>query len=417
MKIAVVGAGISGLVAAHLLHEGNELTVFEASERPGGHTRTSEVPHAGRTLRIDTGFIVFNERHYPHFTRLLARLGVESQPTSMSFSVRCDRTGIEWNGSSLGGVFAQRRNIVSPRLWRMLRDIVRFSREAARILDAPDERVTVAEHLAALGYSDEFAELYLVPLGASLWSCPPARFRHFPIAFVVEFLANHSMLGIRGRPEWRVVRGGSSTYVERLIRPFRDRIRLACQVRSVSRGEEGVRITAGRSGEAATEAFDHAIMACHADQALGLLADPSPVEREILGAFPYQANEATLHTDDSVLPRARRAWASWNYHRRAQDPDRVAVTYDMNILQELEADATFCVTLNEGGRIAPEKIVERVAYEHPLYLAGRAAAQRRLPELIGHRRTSYCGAYWGYGFHEDGVRSALAVAAPFGRSL
>ncbi len=414
MKIAIVGGGISGLVAAYLLSPDHEVTVFEANDYPGGHTHTVSVELDGERQAIDTGFIVFNESNYPNFARLLRRLDVSWQPTSMSFSVRSDRSGLEYNGTSLNGLFAQRRNLIRPGFYRMLRDILRFHREAPGLLAGGDDAVTVAEYVEAHRYSMEFVEHYLVPLGSSLWSCPATKFREFPIEFVVEFLANHRMLQVDGRPAWQVIQGGSVRYVEKLTAGFRDGIRLSCPVRTVKRCHDHVMVC---SGQGQAERFDHVILACHSDQALTLLADPSSEENEILGAFPYQRNEAVLHTDASVLPKQRRAWASWNYHLRRDDPGRVAVTYNMNMLQGLESKHVFCVTLNDDGRIAPEKVIRRIRYHHPVFTTRRTEAQRLHGKLIHNRRTSYCGAYWGYGFHEDGVNSALAVCRAFGKSF
>ena len=409
MKIAIVGGGIAGLTAARELSREHEITLYEANDYPGGHTNTVSVDLDGERHEVDTGFIVFNRPNYPHFSRMLDELGVASKSTEMSFSVRCDRTGTEWNGSGLNRLFAQRGNLFRPAFLRMIRDVLRFNREAPRVLEEPADGLTVDEYLEREGYGRRFAEHYLVPMGASLWSCPSHGFRRFPIRFVVEFFVNHSLLELRGRPEWRVVTGGSKRYVEAMIPSFADRIRLRSPVRRVERFPDRVEVTVvGRE----PETFDRVILACHADQALRMLADPTPAETEILTAFPYQANEAILHTDTSVLPRRRRAWASWNYHVRADDPDRVAVTYDMNILQGIESRHTFLVTLNDDEGIDPAQVIRRIGYHHPVYTTRRDAARARRDEIQGENRTAFCGAYFGYGFHEDGVASALeAVAA------
>jgi uncharacterized protein len=413
VRIAVVGAGISGLTAARLLEAENEITVFESEDRPGGHTHTVDVEVAGERHAVDTGFIVMNEENYPEFSRLLGKLGVATQPTTMSFSVRCDRTGIEYNGSSLRQLFAQRLNLLRPGFLRMLLDILRFFREAPDVLAAEGETETVSGWVGSRKYGRMFLPFFLEPLGASLWSCPPGTFREFPMRFVVDFLANHRMLKRTGRPQWRVVRGGSRNYLVPLVRPFRDRLRLRCPVRRVLRTDDGVRIAT----DAGEEVFDEAVIACHADQALRMLGDPSAAERKVLGAFPYLDNTVTLHTDPAVLPRRRRAWGSWNFHRPAEERDRTTVTYCMTILQSLATETVFNVTLNEDEAIDPSRVLRRFAYAHPVYSRGRAAAQARHGELIRARRTSFCGAYFGYGFHEDGVRSARRVAEAFGRSL
>ncbi len=413
MRIAIIGAGISGLTAAYYLCRRHDITVFEAANYIGGHTNTVRVDLEDQTHFIDTGFIVFNERNYPNFTRLLRELDVATEPTSMSFSVRSDRSGLEYNGTSLNRLFAQRSNLLRPRFHRMLRDIVRFHREAPALLGVDGDQTTVQEYVTGHGYGSEFFEEYLVPLGASLWSCPPGTFRRFPIRFVVEFLDNHAMLQVEERPTWRVIQGGSCRYVEKLTRPFRRRILLNQLVRAVQRRFDHVRVV----DHGTSARFDHVILACHADQALRLLQDPSPRERDLLKAFPYKANRAVLHTDTAVLPRKRLAWASWNYHIRRDDPNRAAVTYNMNLLQGLVAKPVFNVTLNDDDGIDGSKILRHVHYEHPVFTNRRTEAQRRHDELIDVNRTSFCGAYWGYGFHEDGVNSALAVCRALDQEL
>ena len=419
MRIAVIGAGVAGLTAARVLGARHDVTVLEAGHYPGGHTNTIDVRDAraaggARTLAVDTGFIVFNEPNYPNLCRLFDALGVASRDSDMSFSVHCEKSGIEWNGSSLSQVFAQRSNLLRPSHWRMLADIVRFHREAPAALAGLADTVTVDAWLAREGYGRGFGERYLLPLGASLWSCSAERFGTFPMRFVIEFLHNHRMLQVEGRPVWKTVAGGSREYVKRLIAPFADRIRLNTPVAAVRRGAGGVTV---RIADGSEERFDEVVMACHADQALRLLIDADDTERELLAAFPYQPNEAVLHTDTRLLPERRSAWASWNYRIPAHAQADVSVTYDMNMLQGLESDTTWCVSLNPGHAVDPAKVVRRIRYEHPLFTTGRAAAQARHAELIRRRGVSLCGAYWGFGFHEDGVRSALAVCAAFGRGL
>lgn len=407
MKIAVIGAGISGLVAAHRLHPEHDITVFEPNDYPGGHTNTVDVALNGERHAIDTGFIVFNDRTYPHFVGLLDELGVGSRPTTMSFSVRDDRTGLEYNGHSLNTLFAQRRNLLRPGFYRLLADILRFNREARRLVAECDDGLTVGEFLSRHGYSDEFVEQYLLPMGAAIWSCPTGKFGRFPIRFIVDFYHNHGLLDIRGRPTWRVVEGGARTYVQAMIRGFCDRIRLRTPVQSVRRLANRVDLQP-RGGE--VESFDHVIFACHSDQALRILgAGATRSEREILSAFPYERNVAVLHTDISLLPQTRRAWASWNYRCTGDDSVPASVTYNMNILQGIRSRQTFCLTLNDESRIAPEQVLRRFEYHHPVFTARRAAAQARHVELLSANRTSFCGAYWRNGFHEDGVVSALAV--------
>lgn len=414
MKLAVVGSGISGLVVAWLLRNDHEVTVFEANDYLGGHTNTVDVSIEDERHAIDTGFIVFNDRTYPNFCRLLDRLGVSSSPTEMSFSVRCDRTGLEYNGSSISQLFAQRRNLLRWRFYRMLRDIIRFHRDAPRLLSFEHERITVNDYVSDRRFSKEFIDQYLVPMGAAIWSCPPETFRQFPMRFIVEFYSNHGLLSISNRPTWHVIDGGSRSYVERITSQLDGCIRLSTPVKKVTRHTEHVELCT-RTGP--SQKFDHVVFACHSDQALRMLADPMPIERELLSAFPYERNEAVLHTDTSVMPRRRRAWASWNYHLDSQSTPKATVTYDMNILQHIQSKHEFLVTLNESERISPSKVLRRFVYHHPVFTVDRKAAQERHAELIDHHRTSFCGAYWGNGFHEDGVNSALAVCRAFGKEL
>lgn len=412
MRIAVIGGGVSGLVAAHLLARRHDVTLFEAASYLGGHAHTVPVALDGVEYAIDTGFVVFNHRTYPRFTRLLADLGVASQPTTMSFSVSCEQSGLEYNGTSLNTLFAQRRNLLRPSFHRMVRDILRFNRrgpdESARMNGA-----SVGEFLDAHDYGREFTERYFLPMGAAIWSCPPRAFRAFPVRFVMEFLANHGLLQVHGRPVWHVVRDGSARYVEALRRRTRAETRLATPVLDVHREAGGVSVTT-RDTQAT---FDEAVLACHSTQALALVSDADATERDLLTAFPYQTNEAVLHTDRRALPATRRAWAAWNYRLPATAQADVSVTYNMSILQGLRAPKPFCVSLNPDGRIDPRAVIARFTYDHPVFTAGRDRAQARHGEVIRRRGVSYCGAYWGYGFHEDGVNSALAVAGAYGEEL
>lgn len=412
MKVAIIGAGISGLTAAYRLSPKHDIRLFDANDYLGGHTNTVEVDLGGERQVIDTGFIVFNDWTYPNFIELLNELGVRSQPTSMSFSVRCDAADVEYNGSSLNGLFAQRRNFLRPSFYRMLRDVVRFNRDAPELVlsrPATDE-TTVGEFLGRHRYSREFSEHYLLPMGAAIWSCPVGTFENFPIQFIVEFYRNHGLLSIRNRPTWRVIDGGSRNYVAKMAERFRDRVRLSTPVEHVRRSANDVVVVPRNSPP---ETFDHVVFACHSDQALRMLADPTATERDVLSEFPYGRNSAVLHTDQTVLPKRRRAWASWNYH--LNDPSSshaeqaATVTYQMNLLQHLRSKHVFNVTLNSDEQIAPEKVLRRFEYHHPIFTVRRAAAQARHRELINVNRTSFCGAYWGNGFHEDGVVSALRV--------
>lgn len=409
MKIAIIGTGISGNVVAHRLHREHDITLFEADDHIGGHTHTHTVELDGEAHQVDTGFIVFNDRTYPNFVELLAELGVESQPSCMSFSVRSERSGLEYSGTSLNTLFAQRRNLLRPSFYRMIRDILRFNRESLKLLAGGNE-VTLGEHLQANGYSRELIDDYLIPMGAAIWSTDPARMLGFPARYFVRFLHNHGLLSIDDRPTWRVIKGGSARYVEKLTAPFRDRIRLRTPVEYVRRLPDRVLVKA-RGME--PEFYDHVFFACHSDQARRLLADGTPLEREVLSAIRYQENEVVLHTDTSLLPRTRRAWAAWNYHVLRADAGRVALTYNMNILQGLTGRHTFCVTLNRTEMVDPAKIIKRLVYHHPLYTPAAVAAQQRQHEVNGVNRTYFCGAYWRFGFHEDGVVSALNALRHF----
>lgn len=411
-RVAVIGTGIAGLVSARLLHSRHDVTVFEASGRVGGHTATTEVLDREGLLAVDAGFIVYNERNYPNFVRLLDELGVETRATSMSFSVTSERSGIEYAGTNLNTLFAQRANLLRPRYYRFLGEVLRFNRAARRALtDGSIGRLgTLADFLSANRLSGRLAEQYVIPLTAAIWSTDPRQILDTPAEFVLRFLDNHRLLHIAGRPAWRVIRGGSQRYVDRLIGPFRDRIRTRTPVRQLRRRPDGVEVTT----DGGRDVFDAVVVATHSDQALAMLARPTELERAVLGAIRYQPNRAVLHTDVSVLPRRRRAWASWNY-RTPLDPGRpVAVTYNMTRLQRLPTRTTYCVSLNLDDAIDARKVIARFDFEHPLFTRAAVAAQARHAEVSGADRIHYCGAYWGNGFHEDGVVSALAVARRMG---
>ena len=403
MRIAVVGTGISGLVAAHRLHPGHEITLYEAGDHVGGHTNTVRVDLAGETHWVDTGFIVLNDRNYPNFQPLLAELGVATQPSHMSFSVS-DGGSFEYAGTPRG-LFAKPRHVADPRFLRMIRDLVRFNREAGALLDlAPGEGPSLREFLDAGGYSEWFVQRLMVPQASAVWSAEPEQMWSLPAGFLARFFHNHGMLGFRDRPQWRTVTGGSRRYVEEITRPFADRIRLNAPVRAVTRHHHGVEIAADGCE---TELFDEVVIAAHSDQALAMLTDPTDAEREVLGAIPYQPNEAVLHTDERMLPRRRAAWASWNFHLTDPPSERTALTYWMNNLQRLDSETNFCVTLNLTDRIDPAKVIRTIQYSHPVFTSDGVAAQKRHGEISGVNRTHYCGAYWRWGFHEDGVVSAL----------
>jgi predicted NAD/FAD-binding protein len=404
VRIAIVGGGVSGLVAAHRLHGRHEITLFEAQPQLGGHTNTITVERASGTWHIDTGFIVLNDRNYPRFRALLDAVGVAVQPTHMGFSVKGEDEDFEFAGTPRG-LFCQPANLGRGAFWRMLADLRRFNSALRAVLASPDgERRSLAQFVHDGGYSRWFIDRLIVPQASAVWSADPATMWGFPVAFLAEFFDNHGMLGFRDRPRWQTVAGGAHRYVQALSRPFADRIRLACPIAALRRGSDSVMLRT-RDGHSAR--FDEVILACHADQALALLEDPTTLEREILASFPYQPNEAVLHTDSSLLPRRAAARQAWNYHLFAQPRPLSTVTYYCNHLQRLDAPEDFCVSLNMTDRIDPSQIIAAFAYAHPVFTPAGVAAQARWSEISCDRRTRYCGAYWGWGFHEDGVVSAL----------
>ena len=407
MRIAVIGGGIAGLACAHRLANDHEVVLFEANEYLGGHTHTHDVEVAGRAYRVDSGFIVSNPLNYPLFTAFLRELGVETQPTTMTFAVRNERTGLEYNAGTNGGLFVQKRRLFSPRHWRMIADILRFYREAPALLDSSGDGPGLGEYLDANRYSSAFRDEHLVPMASALWSSPSAQVLAFPAKYLVAFMANHHMLQVEGRPEWRVVRGGSQSYVCALVARWSVQVRLRTPVRGVTRDARGAQVATDER----VEPFDHVVFACHGDQALRLLRDPGEREREVLSAFRFQSNDTVLHTDASQLPRDRRAWAAWNAIIPREASEDCTVSYCMNLLQSLDAPVPFVVTLNRTHAIDPAKILRRMTYDHPVYTRESVAAQRRREEINGVRRTWFAGAYWGFGFHEDGYRSGVEVAA------
>ena len=405
MKIAIIGSGIAGNTIAYHLHKAHEITVFEAGNHIGGHTHTHDIVVAGKQHAVDTGFIVFNDRTYPNFIALLDELGVEWKPSHMSFSVHCEKSGFEYNGTTLNSLFAQRRNFLRPSFYRMIGEILRFNKTAPELLeDGPEIRL--GDYLAQQGYSRNFIDYYIVPMGSAIWSTEARQMMEFPARFFVRFFHHHGMLTVNNRPQWRVIKGGSARYVEALTASFRDRIRLNTPVQQVRRLKRSVRVKPYNGPE---EQFDWVVFACHSDQALAMLADPGAAEKDILGAIPYQENSVYLHTDAVMMPKRKLAWAAWNYHVTPEPADRVAVTYNMNILQGLDAAEPVLVTLNHTGNINPAKVIKRLTYHHPVYTTEGARAQARHGEISGVNRTLYCGAYWRNGFHEDGVVSALTA--------
>jgi predicted NAD/FAD-binding protein len=409
-RIAVIGSGISGLASAWLLSKHHEVTLYESADYLGGHTHTHEVLQDGVRHAVDSGFIVFNRRHYPLLSGLFSQLGVATRATTMSFSVQNAATGLEYNAGTLGGLFCQRRNLVSPRFLGMVRDLLRFYRQAPRLLNGTPSGQSLGSYLDERGYGAAFRDEHLVPMASALWSAPASRILGFPVQYLVQFMANHQMLQAAERPQWEVVQGGSQSYVRALRSRWHVIERPACPVHAVRRRVDGVELR-HRHG---ISHYDQVVMACHSDQALALLADACEAERSVLGAIPYQQNDVVLHTDSRLLPRSRKAWAAWNAYIPAGPGEHCTVSYCMNLLQGLSSREPFVVTLNRSDAIDPGKVLRRMRYHHPVYTPASVAAQRRKAEIQGLRRTWFAGAYWGWGFHEDGMRSAVEVARSLG---
>jgi predicted NAD/FAD-binding protein len=413
MRIAVIGSGISGLAAAYYLCRRHEVCLFEKDSRIGGHTHTVQVDSPTGPLSVDTGFIVHNDRTYPNLVRLFAELGVETQASDMSFAV-CDRaTGYEYSSRGLRGFFAQKRNLLRPAQYRLLREILRFNRDAAKVLGGPSNSVTLGEMVAEGKYSAEFTERYLYPMASAVWSMSTDAIRDFPAVTLIRFFQNHGMLGVNTHPKWKVLRGGSGQYLAPLTKPYRDRIETGVEIASIVRSEHSVALHFV-DGTRPPMFFDHVVFACHGNQVLPLLAAPSNTERDVLGAFRTSRNDVVLHVDERLVARRPAARAAWNYNLRESGTAGITVTYLMNRLQSLPGDVQYCVTLNGGEQIRPEKILRKFVYHHPIYDRATIAAQDRWAEISGHNRTHFCGAYWFYGFHEDGLNSALRVAAALG---
>ena len=412
MRIAVIGSGIAGLGCAWLLSRQHEVVLFEKDGRLGGHTHTHRFARDGRDYAVDSGFIVHNPTNYPLLTRMFDELGVASQDTTMSFAVHDERSGLEYNAGSLDGLFCQRRNLLSPRFLRMVREILRFYRECPALLAEDGDGPTLGEYLGRNGYSPMFVDDHLVPMASALWSSPSQTILSFPAKYLVRFMANHHMLNAGERPPWRVVRGGSSSYIEAMSRSWAVQVRLSQPVRRVRRTDVGVVVATAQS----EDIFDQVVLACHSDQALALLENPTRTERDVLGAIEYQENETILHTDARLLPTRRKAWAAWNAHVPATPGAPCTVSYCMNLLQSFESPEPFVVTLNRTQDIAADKIVARMRYQHPVYTHPSVAAQARRGEINGSDRIWFAGAYWGFGFHEDGLRSGVDIARALGVS-
>lgn len=410
-NIAIVGSGIAGLTAAYYLSQKHQVTVYEANDYIGGHTHTVPVSMDNRTLQVDTGFIVCNDRNYPHFLKLLDELDVSLQDTEMSFSVTNASTGLEYNGHNLNTLFAQRRNLLNPRFYGLLREILRFNRIAKLSQSGQDAELTLQEFLNKHHFSNDLCRDYLLPMVAAIWSCSVKQAGEFPLGLFLRFFLNHGLLDIKNRPQWHVLVGGSKAYIEPLTRPYSERIQLSKPVREIRRLEDSVEIVT----DTGKTSFDHVVLACHSDQALSLLQDPSPEEQSILGDLTYQANDVTLHSDRNLMPRSSRAWASWNFLAGGESMEQLPiVTYSMNILQRLESSRPLLVSLNAREKIRDDQVIEEFNYSHPVYSAASVKVQTRRNEICGNNRSHFCGAYWYNGFHEDGVRSALDVCARFG---
>ena len=414
MKIAIIGTGISGLTSAYLLSNEHSVHVYEAKDYIGGHVHTLPVHLNGKSYEIDTGFIVFNDRTYPNFNKLLNQINVLSQPTSMSFSVKCETTGLEYNGTSINGLFAQRLNLLKPSFILMVKDILRFNRDAKEFLNDSVEEITFGEFLKRGGYSNSLKNNYALPMASAIWSAKSKVIENANFRFFAQFFDNHGMLNVNDRPQWHVIKGGSKQYTLKLIEPFKNNIRINSPVDKIIRKNKGIEVVFNKQQK---ELYDRVIIATHSDQALKMIENPSHEEREILSAISFQTNIAHLHWDCSVLPKQKNAWASWNYFKPNKLKDETTVTYYMNMLQSLDMPRNVCVSLNMEEHIDPKKIYKKIIYQHPVFTSEAILAQKRHKEIDGVDKIHFCGAYWGSGFHEDGLNSALSVCKSFGRSL
>lgn len=410
MKIGIIGSGIAGIVAAELLQGPHQVTLFEAQDRLGGHTNTIEINENSQKLNIDTGFIVFNELTYPNFIKFLRRLNLSYQPSEMSFSVKSEKTGLEYNGTTLNTLFAQRKNIFSISFHRMLKEILRFNQETKQYIYQQKSGITLGEFLKNGDYSKNFINNYLYPMTAAIWSANPQGLHTFPFTFLANFFENHKMLDMNNRPVWQVIKNGSHSYLKAFEKKFRGIIKLSSPVTSVFRHKEGVALKSLHE----ESVFDEVIIATHSDQALKLLRSPTEKEKEILTSFAWQQNIATLHTDEKIMPKNERAWASWNYYLSSVEQSNACVTYYMNRLQGLKSKNQYFVSLNAVDYIAQEKTIQTIIYQHPVFNEKSFKNQARHAEISGKDKIHYCGAYWGYGFHEDGVKSALKVTQHWG---
>ena len=414
MKIAIIGTGISGLTAAYLLNRKHDIIVFEKNDYIGGHTHTHSIKNGSESLSVDSGFIVYNEMTYPNFIKLLDILNVKRQPTSMGFSVKSIKKDLEYAGNSIASLFSQKLNLFRPSFWIMLWDIIRFNKNARSDLETISPEITLEQYLSSKSYSKAFINNYVIPMGSAIWSTKADSMLRVPALFFIRFFNNHGLLQIKNRSGWWVIKGGSKEYIKKMIVDFKSKIRLNTGIDLITRDQDKIIIKTETGIE---EEFDAVVIGTHSDQALKMLKDPSPKEQEILKALPYQSNDAILHTDLTVLPKRKSAWASWNYNLDQESDNPVTMTYNMNILQSLNASETYCVTLNSNELIEQGRILKKLQYHHPLFTIGGIDAQKRKGEISGVNNTYYCGAYWHNGFHEDGVVSALEVCSHFGLSL
>ena len=414
MKIAIIGTGISGLTAAYLLNRKHDIIVFEKNDYIGGHTHTHSIKNGSESLSVDSGFIVYNEMTYPNFIKLLDILNVKRQPTSMGFSVKSIKKDLEYAGNSIASLFSQKLNLFRPSFWIMLWDIIRFNKNARSDLETISPEITLEQYLSSKSYSKAFINNYVIPMGSAIWSTKADSMLRVPALFFIRFFNNHGLLQIKNRSGWWLIKGGSKEYIKKMIVDFKSKIRLNTGIDLITRDQDKIIIKTETGIE---EEFDAVVIGTHSDQALKMLKDPSPKEQEILKALPYQSNDAILHTDLTVLPKRKSAWASWNYNLDQESDNPVTMTYNMNILQSLNASETYCVTLNSNELIEQGRILKKLQYHHPLFTIGGIDAQKRKDEISGVNNTYYCGAYWHNGFHEDGVVSALEVCSHFGLSL
>ncbi|MEP0356333.1 FAD-dependent oxidoreductase [Paraglaciecola sp.] len=415
-NIAIIGSGISGLTSAYLLSQKHKVTVFEKNDYIGGHTATVDIKIQQKEYSIDTGFIVFNNKTYPRFLKLLSQLKLTPQETEMSFSVKNQNTGLEYNGHSLSTLFAQKRNLFRPKFWKLILDILRFNKTCKLLFseDSIPQDLTLGEFLDNEKFNDYFCQHYILPMGAAIWSTSLNEMRQFELGFFIRFFHHHGLLNVSDRPQWYVIPGGSREYIAPLIDKFKDDIYLNAKIKKVSRDVDSAKL---HFTDGTTQNFDEVVFACHSDQALALLADPTPLETEVLGNIHYQNNDVVLHTDINLLPKRKAAWASWNYQLDGNFDRQASVTYNMNILQGITSSESFCVTLNQSEHIDPEKVIRKFNYAHPVFNQACIAAQQKRDSICGVNHTHFVGAYWYNGFHEDGVRSATDLGQRFGISL